>query len=78
MAQEPKRLYRSRTDRMVRGALGGLAEYLGADPSIVRIVYAVGTFFTGCIPGIILYVAMAVIVREEPAAAGEQQQEARD
>ena len=78
MAQEPKRLYRSRSDRMVSGVLGGLAEYLGANPSMVRIVYAFGTFFTVFMPGIVLYLAMTVVIREESAATGGEQEEARD
>ena len=34
------RLYRSRTDRMLAGVAGGLAEMWDADPSLVRIVWA--------------------------------------
>lgn len=39
-----KRLYRSGTDRLVGGVLGGLAEYLNVDPTIIRILYVLLLF----------------------------------
>lgn len=41
-------------DRMLGGVCGGLAEYLGLDPTLVRIAYALLTAFTA-FSGIILY-----------------------
>jgi len=41
-----KRLFRSNTDKMVAGVCGGLAQYLGVDPTIVRLVMLL-LFFTG-------------------------------
>ena len=38
-----KKLTRSRKERMIAGVCGGLAEYLGWDPTLVRIVYALAT-----------------------------------
>jgi phage shock protein C len=37
--REYKRLYRSGKDRILGGVLGGLAEYLNVDPTIIRILY---------------------------------------
>ncbi len=73
MTEQPQRLYRSRTDRMLAGVLGGLGKYFGLDASVVRIAYVILTFFTGCIPGIVLYLVMALIVPLEPetVAPGE-------
>ena len=34
---EPKRLYRSRKNRMICGVCGGVAEYFSIDPSLVRL-----------------------------------------
>ena len=42
-----ERLYRSRDDRMLAGVAGGLAEMWDADPSLVRIVWALLVFVTG-------------------------------
>ena len=41
-----KKLTRSRKERMIAGVCGGLAEYFGWDPTLVRIVYALATIFT--------------------------------
>ena len=42
----PDRLYRSRDDRMLAGVAGGLAELWGADPSLVRVIWALLVIFT--------------------------------
>lgn len=61
------RLYRSRRDRMLAGVAGGLAELWGADPSLVRIVWALLVLFTGGL-ALIVYLVMAVVVPEEDDA----------
>ena len=43
-----KKLTRSRKERMIAGVCGGLAEYFGWDPTLVRIVYALATIFCFC------------------------------
>ena len=58
------RLYRSRRDRMLAGVAGGLAELWGADPSVVRIIWALLVVFTGGI-ALLIYIVMAVVVPEE-------------
>jgi phage shock protein C len=69
MAEQPKRLYRLRRGRKLAGVLGGIADYFGLDPSLVRIAYVFITFFTLGIPGIVLYLAMGFIVPLEPKGA---------
>jgi phage shock protein C len=59
-----KRLYRSREDRMVAGICAGLAEYLDADPTIVRIVTALAILFTG-FPAL-AYFAAWILIPEKP------------
>lgn len=60
-----RKLFRSRTDRMLSGVCGGLAAYAAMDPSLMRILVAVGIFATGIIPGIIAYIVAACIIPEE-------------
>ena len=55
-----KRLYRSRTDRMIWGVCGGLAEYFNMDPTIVRIIFVLLIFANGL--GILAYIIMAIVV----------------
>jgi phage shock protein PspC (stress-responsive transcriptional regulator) len=57
-----RRLTRSHDDRMVCGVLGGLARYFAFDSAWLRIVYALGTFFTAVVPGIIVYAMLALII----------------
>ena len=59
------RLYRSRDDRMIAGVAGGLAEYWGADPSLIRILWAILILPTGFV-ALVVYIVMALVVPEDP------------
>ena len=65
---ERRRLYRARGDKMIAGVLGGLGDYFNIDASIIRIIYALLTLFTGIVPGLIFYVLLIVIIPAEPKA----------
>jgi phage shock protein C len=60
------RLYRSRDDRVLTGVAGGVAEALDADPSVIRVVWALLVFLSGGI-ALVAYVVMAIVVPERPA-----------
>src|SRR5689334_12191759 len=62
---EPRRLYRSRHERIVGGVCGGLAEYFAIDPLIVRII-AVALVFAGG-AGFLAYLAAWLLVPEADA-----------
>jgi phage shock protein C len=64
-----RRLYRSRTDRMIWGVCGGLAEYFGIDPVIVRLIFVLLIFAGGS--GIIAYIILALVVPLESSASQE-------
>lgn len=60
-----RRLYRSRTDRMIAGVCGGIAAYSGWDPTLVRIAaVAISLVTSGGI--VIAYIVLAIVVPEEP------------
>lgn len=61
---EHKKLYRSRTNRMVCGVCGGIAEYFNIDPTIVRLALILVSCF-GWGSGIIAYFIAAVVVPDE-------------
>jgi phage shock protein PspC (stress-responsive transcriptional regulator) len=66
--QGPRRLYRSRDDRIIGGVAGGLGSYFNVDPIIFRIAAVVLTFVGGA--GALLYLAMLLLVPNEPLATG--------
>ena len=68
---DPKRLYKSRTEKQLAGVCGGLAEYIGIDPTLMRLIYIIGTIMTGFIPGIFVYFVLAIIAPEEPEPAAD-------
>jgi phage shock protein C len=59
-----KKLYRSKKNRIIAGICGGIAEYLDADPTVVRLLWAIVTIFTGFVLGIITYLVAWLIVPE--------------
>ncbi|PKM53820.1 Uncharacterized membrane protein YvlC [Petrocella atlantisensis] len=56
-----KKLYRSRTDRMLFGVCGGLAEYFNVDPTLVRLVMVLFWMTGG---GFLAYLIAAIIIPE--------------
>jgi phage shock protein C len=60
-----RKLYRSRTNRMIFGVCSGLAEFFGIDPIVVRLVFVAGTLlWFGTF--LLLYLIMFIVVPEEP------------
>lgn len=59
-----KRLYRSRSDEMIAGVCGGLAEYLNVDPTVIRLVFLLLLFAGG--GGLFIYLILWVIMPLEP------------
>jgi len=58
-----KRLYRSKDDRMIAGVCAGLAEYIDIDPTIVRLLFALGLIAGGAT--FWAYLVMMMVVPEE-------------
>ncbi|CAG7648976.1 PspC domain-containing protein [Paenibacillus allorhizosphaerae] len=63
------RIYRSRTDRKITGLCGGLAETLGMDATLLRLIVVVTTFFSGGIM-IPLYFLATLVIPSEPWHGG--------
>ena len=49
---------------MIAGVCGGIAEALGWDPTMVRILYVLVSVFSAAFPGIVVYLVMWVVVPE--------------
>lgn len=59
-----KRLYKSEDNRILCGVCGGVGEYLGVDPTLVRLVWVLITLAAGA--GLLLYIIAAIIMPREP------------
>jgi len=71
-----KKLYRSRSDRMIWGVCGGLAQYFDIDPTIVRVVAVLSVFISGF--GILAYIILAIVMPLEGSKATEPKETIRE
>jgi phage shock protein C len=63
-----KKLYRSPVNKVVAGVAGGLGDYFGIDPVLVRVLFVVATISAGV--GVITYLLLWIIMPEEKAFSG--------
>ena len=61
---EPKKFYRSRTDKVLAGVCGGLAEYFNTDPILVRLLFLALIIVAG--GGVLAYIIIWIITPEKP------------
>lgn len=47
---------------MISGVCGGIAEWLGWDPTIVRIGYVLLSILSAAFPGILVYIILWVVI----------------
>ena len=59
------RLTRSK-EKIIAGVCGGLANYFGLDPSLVRIGFALIAFISAGIPMLLIYIVMWFVIPQEP------------
>jgi len=62
MATEERRLRRSPDQKIIAGVIGGLAEYLDRDPTLLRVLYVLISVLSAAFPGILVYIILWVIV----------------
>lgn len=58
-----KRLYRSTRDRKIAGVCGGLAEYFGIDPRLIRVLWLIWAVLAGF--GIVVYIICWIVLPED-------------
>ncbi len=66
-AMPGQRLTRSH-NRMIAGVCGGIADWLGWDPTLVRIVYVVVSIVSAAFPGILFYLILWILMPPPGAA----------
>lgn len=76
MDNQPKKLYRSRKNRIIAGVAGGLGEYIGIDPVLIRILFVILIFPGGL--GIILYFLLVLAIPLESADVEKERKGAND
>ena len=54
-----RKLTKSPNNVVLTGSLAGIADWLGIDPTIIRVVYVLLSFFSAGFPGILLYIAFS-------------------
>lgn len=68
------RLHKSSKDKKVSGVCAGIAEYLGVDPTIIRLVFAMMVLGWGT--GVAAYILLSIILPE--GDAGEEDEEGEE
>jgi len=67
-----KKLYRSKTDRILWGVCGGFGEYFNLEPLIFRLIFVALTLSGGA--GILFYLVLAIVIPSAPETAGHTSQ----
>lgn len=65
MTASANQLRRSRQQRMVAGVCGGLAEWLGWDVTLVRVLYVAVSLLSAAFPGLLVYLILWVLMPQE-------------
>jgi len=61
-----KKLYKSSSDKVLAGVIGGVGEYFDTDPTLLRLGYVLLAILTHVFPALIAYVIAALIVPKNP------------
>ena len=64
-AEQPRRIYRPRHDRVLKGVCSGIARYFDVEPVVVRLLFVIVAFLTGFFPVILTYIVLAICVSSE-------------
>lgn len=62
--QQPRRLTRSMTDKMIAGVCGGIAQYLNVDATLIRVIFLV-LVLAGIFPGVLAYIVAWIVMPAE-------------
>lgn len=70
-----EKLYKSTKDRKLEGVLGGLSENMNLDSSLVRVAFVLLTMFCVGVPGIVLYIILAMFLPKDIDLEKEDEKE---
>ena len=60
-------LMRVRQGKLIAGVCGGIAKWLGWDPTLVRLGYVVLSVISAGFPGVLIYILLWILMPQEPA-----------
>jgi phage shock protein PspC (stress-responsive transcriptional regulator) len=61
------KLHRSRTDKILGGVCGGIAEWLGWNPTMVRVLYVIFSILSVAFPGALVYIILWFVMPKASA-----------
>lgn len=64
MVEMRKPLRRSRSNRMIAGVVGGLADYFSLDPTMARVIFVVVSILSAAFPGLLVYAVLWLVIPE--------------
>ena len=64
-------LYRSRRHKVLGGVCGGIADWLGWSPTLVRLLYFLISVCSAGFPGTIVYIILWIVLPKAPAPLAE-------
>lgn len=56
------KLHRSTNHRIIAGVMGGIAEYLGWHPNMVRLLFVIVSCASVAVPGILIYLVLWMVM----------------
>lgn len=62
MANKLVQLHRSQNHRMIAGVMGGIAEYLGWNATLVRLLFVIISTASVAVPGILIYIVLWIVM----------------
>jgi phage shock protein PspC (stress-responsive transcriptional regulator) len=63
--QSARTLSRSLDERMIAGVMGGIAHRFGWSPTLLRVLYVVGSIASAAFPGILVYLILWLLIPNE-------------
>lgn len=61
-----RKLYKSETDKIFAGVIGGIGEYVDIDPTVLRLFYIILTVMTAVVPAILGYIIAVLVIPKRP------------
>ena len=67
--QRLAKLHRSKNHRILAGVMGGIAEYFGWSPTVLRILFVIISTASVAVPGILIYIILWVVMPNATASS---------